>query len=219
MTTADKTTFNSLITTPNPAGPSGVSALINARTPEQKANLHRRLTDAIRNSAPAIGQYWKGQGGIYAGIIRDGDCQWHLILVTETTAPGFYQPSDHYSIAHCAFKGTWGNYPNTIEGEFSRVDGMYNTHLILASEPDNYLANAVTSLSIDGHTDCYWPSQFENNLLRINLPEHLAPEWHWSSTQFSVDTAWGQDFEVGYTLILHKGNKRAVRAVRRIPIE
>lgn len=34
------------------------------------------------NQAPAIGQPWPEQGGIYAGIIRDTKTnqQWHLIM-------------------------------------------------------------------------------------------------------------------------------------------
>jgi hypothetical protein len=34
---------------------------------------------------PAIGEYWSGQGGIYAGICRgrDGDPDYHLILCKE----------------------------------------------------------------------------------------------------------------------------------------
>lgn len=166
---------------------------------------------------PSIGDYWPSQGGIYAGIIRDGKNQWHLILGTETIEP-VRANDDKYSIKHCAFKGTWGTYPSEIDGEISRNDGQHNTLLILAAEPDNYLANAITSLSIDGHTDYYWPAQCENNLLFINLRAHLAQQWHWSSTPCSAHGAWVQHFGFGYQRFNHKDELFAARAVRRLSI-
>lgn len=151
---------------------------------------------------PKISEYWPGQGGTYAGIIRDGNRQWHLILADQQHT----------------IEAEWGTYPNHIPGEFSRRDGRHNTALILAAEPDNTIAGHVTALLIDGHKDFYWPAECENNLLFTNLPEHLAGNWHWSSTQFSARYAWIQDFEDGYQDIYDKGYSLAARAVRRILI-
>ena len=41
--------------------------------------------ESAASSAPKIGEYWTGMGGIYAGIARgrDGDPDCHLILATE----------------------------------------------------------------------------------------------------------------------------------------
>ena len=165
--------------------------------------LNGQLVVNAPSPAPvSIGEYWPGQGGIYAGIMRDGDHQWHLILADQST-----------------IKTTWGEYPSEIPGEFSRRDGLANTRLILAAEPQNTAALQCTQLIIDSHQDYYWPAQCENNLLFANLPEHLEKCWHWSSTQYSSDTAWGQGFEYGYQTIRIKGSKLAVRAVRRLPIE
>ncbi len=179
----------------------------------QKANeLLLSINQSISSQPPAIGHYWNGKGGIYAGIMRDGDRQWHLILASETVEP---VTEDKYQIANCAFKGTWGQYPNKIDGEFSRNDGLHNTQLIIAAEPENNLALNITSLTIDGHTDFYWPAQCENNLLFINLREHLTQQWHWSSTQYSARYAWFQHFAVGYQCIDDKYTSLAARAVRR----
>lgn len=152
---------------------------------------------------PAIGDYWEGQGGYYAGIMRDGDRQWHVIM-----------PTTELSKA----EGEWGIEGELIPGEFSRRDGLHNTQLILAGEPQNKIANHITALKIAGHRDFYWASEFENNLLLINLPEHLSPEPHWSSTQYSARSAWDLYFEDGGQTILSKDLSLAARAVRRLPI-
>jgi len=212
MQDATKTTLTDLLL----ADSSQVNSLL-ANSVDEVIEINE--TSTSRLTPPRIGQYWPGQGGMYAGIIRDGENQWHLILGSETIEPVCANDHDRYSIKHCAFKGTWGAYPNKIAGEFSRNDGQHNTALILAAEPDNYLANAITSLSIDGHNDYYWPAQCENNLLFINLRKQLAPRRHWSSTNNSADGAWTQSFEDGYQGLDCKDIRFAARAVRKLPIE
>lgn len=150
---------------------------------------------------PRIGDYWAGQGGIYVGHMLDGDTPIYLILATKP------------------FYGAWGRYGNEIEGEFSHSNGQHNSKLILAAEPKNPLLSAITSHEADGHTDFYLPAIFENNLICINAQKHLEKGWHWSSTQYSARSAWGQDFEDGNQHIYYKDYSYAARAVRRLPIE
>jgi hypothetical protein len=150
---------------------------------------------------PLPGEYWPGQGGIYVGIIRDGDKHYHLIMATT------------------AFKGAWSVYGNVIEGEFSRVDGAHNMQLILASEPDNVLCNAIKNHEADGHKDFHPAAEFENNLICINARDHVEHVWHWSSTQDDAYYAWTQDFSNGYQSFDCKDDQRAARAVRRLPIQ
>lgn len=166
------------------------------------ANSTDDLIDFTNPNPPRIGDYWPGQGGVYAGIVRDGNRQWHLILADQQHT----------------IEAEWGTYPNQIPGDFSRRDGQHNTALILAAEPENTIATHCTALLIDGHKDFYWPAQCENNLLFTNLPEQLTPDWHWSSTQSSAHHAWLQVFEDGTQYIDIKGNSLAARAVRRILI-
>ncbi len=202
MSTSDKTTYQDLS---NPST-TAVNALLEgtkAAEPDHRTNLRQRVSDAMRTAAPAIGQYWQGQGGYYAGIMRDGDRQWHVIAADKTLGQ---------------IESKWGTYGETIPGEFSRRDGQHNTALILAAEPDNKIASRFTALLIDGHKDFYWPSQFEQNLCCINLPELFTPEWHWSSTQHSAHFAWFQYFADGYQYLYGKNCSLAARAVRRLPI-
>lgn len=151
---------------------------------------------------PAIGQYWPGQGGHYAGIIRDTatNQQWHLILATQK------------------LEGTWGEYGEKIEGEFSYTDGAANTALMTAAEPDNKAIAQIKAIDTDGHQDFYLPAQKELNLIYINLQDQCDKRWHWSSTQYSSNCALNQHFEYGYQYIRGKDSKLAVRAVRRLPI-
>jgi hypothetical protein len=153
---------------------------------------------------PRIGQPWPGQGGIYAGIIRDGDRQWHLILAVT--------PESKIS-------AEWGGYGEEEPNAQSYVDGKANTFALIASAHAHPAAQKVASLIIDEHTDFYLPAQKENNLIYINLPEHLDKKWHWSSTQYSASCAWVQDFVDGHQVINDKDDSYAVRAVRRLPIE
>lgn len=200
MQDAPKTTYQDL----SNASTTGVTALINGVSADEKAALHvPTTTESCTHTPPAIGQYWLGQGGYYAGIVRDGDHQWHVIAADKT-------------LGH--IESEWGTYGETITGEFSRRDGQHNTALILAAEPDNKIASHFTALLIDGHKDFYWPSQFEQNLCCINLPEHFTPEWHWSSTQRSAHYAWFQGFGDGYQYFDGKDSSLAARAVRRLPI-
>lgn len=213
MQDAPKTTLTDLSAATN-SSQTGVNALLEG-TAEHKTNLRRRVAEAMRTAAPAIGQYWAGQGGFYAGIMRDGDRQWHLILAAELVDA----TADNSKPRTGKIESKWGTYGETIPGEFSRRDGQHNTALILAAEPDNKIASHFTALLIDGHKDFYWPSQFEQNLCCINLQEHFISEWHWSSTQFSAHGAWDQHFEDGYQYVGNKSHSLAARAVRRLIIE
>ncbi len=156
--------------------------------------------NSLSTETPNIGEYWEGQGGFYAGIMRDSERQWHLIL------------------SQAVIDAPWGKYPSEISGEFSRRDGLHNTKLILAADPENVIAKMTLEINIDGHSDFYWPAQCENNLLFNNIPERMAQERHWSSTQDSARYAWIQYFDDGIQHLDSKDNSLAARAVRRLPI-
>lgn len=201
MQASEKTTYLDLSSTST----TGVNALLSGVSADEKAALfHSHSTTDLHiahQSTPAIGQYWPGQGGYYAGIMRDGDKQWHLVLVDTP-----------------AIESAWGTYGETIPGEFSRRDGQHNTALILAADTDNKIASHFTALLIEGHKDCYWPSQCETNLLFANLPYHVTAEWLWSSTPASDRTAVIQNFGYGRQAVLSKDLTYSAQAVRRLPI-
>ena len=197
MQDATKTTLADLMK----ADSTQVNPLL-ANSVDEVVDVSETSTQSL--TPPRIGQYWSGQGGIYAGIMRDGENQWCLILAAKEQG---------------LIDTNWGKPGETIPGEFSRRDGQHNTALILAAEPFNEIATYITAIEIDGHRDFYWPSQCENNLLFANLPEHLNREWHWSSTQYSARYAWDQYFEDGDQGVLNKDGSLAARAVRRLVIE
>ena len=156
----------------------------------------------LKLHAPAIREYWPGQGGFYAGIVCDikTNQRWHLIL-----AEGHSET-------------TWGGYGQTCDGADSFTDGAQNTQHLLADGNEHPAAQWAASLEIDGHKDFYLPAQKELNLVYINLQDKCAPKYHWSSTQYSSNGAWVQTFEHGYQLFNYKGRTLAVRAVRRLPL-
>lgn len=203
MSDASKTTYNTLANNSSDSAIAGFNALVKTATPSHKADLQRRLTDAIRYSAPAIGDYWNGQGGIYAGIVRNGDRQWHLISADKLAG---------------TFRDRWSANHQSLGVDFSLRDGLHNTRLILSAEPNNRLAKMIASLALGGHTDWYWPSHFENTLILTNTPEQISHNIYWSSTEtsyadhaFSIAPTDGQHYS-------NKSNSFNAIAVRRVPI-
>lgn len=149
-----------------------------------------------------IGEAWPGQGGIFAGTLRSpktGDIH-HIIMHPKAAADS-----------------EWGKFGKQIDGAADYWDGATNTAAMRASEKCTDIINAIAALpAIDGHTDYHLPAQAELNLLCCNLRDMLPPECHWSSTQYSANSAWNQGFEDGYQSIHYKDYTLAVRAVRRI---
>lgn len=168
-------------------------------------------TSGARNSTPpAIGEYWPGQGGIYAGILPafDGLPARHMI-VSAQDAPN---------------RLTWGPYGKEADGASSRTNGRANTAALLSKDGDKstplYPAAAwAASYTADGHTDFHLPSQAELFMASLYAPKAFSQEsWYWSSTQTSADSAFVQDFEYGGSTWGSKGTDYRVRAVRWIPL-
>src|SRR6202011_3391023 len=96
--------------------------------------------------APPIGQYWTGQGGIYAGIMPDyvGHQPKHLIFSADE-----------------AVDMKWGGTGHIDPGSTSAYDGAANTRALVASEFSYPAAKWADNYEKDGHTDFYLPSQLE----------------------------------------------------------
>lgn len=154
--------------------------------------------------APNVGDVWSGQGGIYAGIVRHDDHQWHLLLPTRLAA-NFSLPigllSSEQSLA------------------LSAIDGLANTRKMASSKYEYPAAIATTDLCIEGHTDFYIPAIKELNLLNVNLPDFMGNGWHWSSTLLPSASAWCKEFESGFERPSFKTSQLIVRPVRRILIK
>ena len=167
------------------------------------AAKRRMVRSPMTLTPPAVGQYWKGQGGIYAGLMRGnaGKPDYHLILATADASK---------------FRDVeYGLYGTEVTGAGDEFDGAANT-AALAKAGSN-LAKKLQALKIDGHADFYLPARFESALLYATVRDHLETAyWHWTSTQYSAYNAWYQGFSHGGQYWDSKDDKGRARAVRRI---
>ncbi len=153
---------------------------------------------------PPIGEFWKGQGGIYAGLMRGEGSQpdYHLVVAV----------GDQAEVEQI----TWGAAGQAEPAACSEWDGRANTLALVESEHSHPAAEWAASLEADGHRDFYLPARREQRLCWVNVPELFAEAWYWSSTQYSPYGAWIQDFVDGYQNGVHKGLEHRARAVRRV---
>lgn len=111
--------------------------------------------------------------------------------------------------------GPWGEYGVKIEGADSYSDGEANTRAM--AEAGSVIA--VKALELDG----FIPSCLEGQLLMAakadGMVEISGDRWHYLSTQFSADFAYGMFFSDGYQSYVNKLDERSVRPVRSIPIQ
>lgn len=153
---------------------------------------------------PAIGKFWHGQGGIYAGLMRgeDGQPDYHLIVPTD---PAAY-------IEEIA----WGGYKHDEPDATHERDGLANTQALVDSDEEHPAAEWAVGLVIDGHDDLYLPARRELRLCWVNVPELFAEGYYWSSTQSSPYYAWLQNFDDGGQGFDHEYGQGRARAVRRV---
>jgi hypothetical protein len=120
------------------------------------------------------------------------------------------------------YAGTNGNTQAKGDGPFA---GEMNTTIIISSQVaigddlTTYAARICAELQQGGYGDWYLPSKEELNLMYNNL--HMAglggfaSSYYWSSTEFSCDIAWGQNFYDGtQSNVTKDSNGNRVRAVR-----
>jgi hypothetical protein len=73
-------------------------------------------------------------------------------------------------------------------------------------------------LVLNGYSDWRLPTKDELNLMYLNLKKagrgSFASAWYWSSSEDSIDYAWGQDFGGGVQHGNLKGSRSCVQAVR-----
>ena len=155
---------------------------------------------------PRIGEYWVGQGGVNAGLMRgvNGEPDYYLIV----------PPKSHTSLK----KTTWGPYNKSVEGASDQYDGLKNPKALLAMDEEYPAAKACAEFALDGHQDFYLGARREYALAYANVPELFeTSDWYWSSTHSSDSLAWGQHFDFGGQTILVKDFESFVRPVRRLP--
>ena len=147
---------------------------------------------------PAIGDYWSGQGGFYAGDMRGDDGTNYGLIVS-----GCGDTKD-------AGSAKWGP-----EGQhqLSEWDGLANTQTLGESHP---AAKLAATHKADLHSDFYLPARRELQLACATVPHLFGTDsWYWSSTHYGQSTAWAVGFEYGSTLSYYRDLEFRVRPVRR----
>ncbi|TXD58939.1 DUF1566 domain-containing protein [Ralstonia sp. TCR112] len=148
---------------------------------------------------PALGEYWAGEGGIFAGLMPDGNGgQYPLIASVDDFGPA-----------------EWGAYGQDEPGAKSDLDGYANTRALIESKHAHPAAQFATGYTKDGHSDFFLPAKRQISLCASTIPEKFEKAWYWTSTQSSADYAWSQYFTVGGQLTAYKSNGGRVRLVRR----
>jgi hypothetical protein len=151
---------------------------------------------------PEIGQYWPGEGGIYAGIIPDyeGRHPRHLIVSVDEV------------------EGVeWGDEKEWEADARSPHDGATNTWALLGCGHTHPAAQWAADYTKDGHTDFHLPSRRELQAAAVSIGDTFAPAWYWSSTEHTWATAWGGSFENAKEIESKDALGRA-RAVRTIAV-
>lgn len=152
---------------------------------------------------PAFGEYWPGQGGTYCG-----------------TMPAMHGlPARHLIFAQDAEKQlAYGGYGIDAPGAASRIDGPANTAALLAAKTANGrdypAAEYCAAYKADGHKDFHLASQACLFMASLCAPQIFSKDdWHLSSTQFSGNDAFVQDFEGGFS---YRGSK--ITEFRVVPL-
>lgn len=175
-----------------------------ANAPDLRTQDNTPLTLATA-IAPRLGEFWEGQGGIFAGIVR-GAAGWpdHYLIIPTHQAAEFHEV-------------TLGTYDQDVTGATSKSNGMANTTAL--AEAGSELCKKILELEIEGHRDWYLMSANEAHIAAANVPELFEKEgWYWTSTQDGRSSAFVQDFEGGYHSYGSKDYERRARAVRRIQL-
>ena len=147
---------------------------------------------------PALGEYWPGQGGIYAGVRQYPEGLCHVIFAATDVG-----------------KHTYGEYGTEVDA-VSRHDGRENTAILVSRDGSHPAADAAYAFTCDGHSDFYLPSIGELNHAWQYIPESFEGDWYISSTQRSADIAYYMGFEDGWLYGDDEIDERLARPVRRI---
>lgn len=188
-------------------------SIIPSETPPRYRRKNRDahlLQRASGVTPPRIGEFWQGQGGLYAGIMRGeaGQRDYHLILPTDVKA--------------CIKSIMWSEGEHGYSGALSDVDGFANTMTLCKSANNHPAAKWAQALSLDGHHDFYLPARYELLLVYLNLSRRLPlHHCYWSSTPDAgkPGCSWVQDFNYGDQFTHHQASRYHACAVRRVLME
>lgn len=155
-------------------------------------------SDAL--TPPAIGEYWVGQGGIYAGRREYPEGLCHVVFAATDVG-----------------KHTFGESGISVEAT-SKIDGRENTAILVNRDGSHPAADAAYAYTCDGHNDFSLPSIGELNHAWLYIPESFEKDWYIGSTQRSAYNAFLMTFDDGSQYYCGKLHELRVRPVRRLPI-
>ena len=116
-------------------------------------------------------------------------------------------------------KAKWynGDFKITKASGAAVGTGQANTTAIIEVQGKGaYAASVCDQLELNGFSDWFLPSKDELNLLRkqryvVGGFDNLS---YWSSTEYGIDYAWGQNFRSGAQDYGNKNSAPAFRAIR-----
>ncbi|MDH0495731.1 DUF1566 domain-containing protein [Comamonas aquatica] len=165
------------------------------------ASTHSLQAADLPAAPVAHGEIWPGMGGHFIATLPalHGLPARHLILATEE--------KDELA---------WGRRGEEAPGATSHHDGRANTQALL-EHGDHPAAIWAAAYQADGHNDFYLPSRFELLMCYLAAPQLFQQSgWYWSSSQYSRNSAWCQDFEGGSSSNGDKDDELRARPVRTI---
>ncbi len=150
----------------------------------------------VSTVAPAVGEYWPGQGGINAGYVAArGDIPAHYLIFGDKDLGEF----------------KWGRYQEESAAT-SKWDGKTNTDALITAG-GHPAAEAARAHSADGHSDFDLPAATQ--LHQAWAHDLIAKGAYWSSSQRSANLAFSMGFVGGYQDNYGKFSELRVRPVRR----
>ena len=189
---------------PRPSLPSFGAALLHAimeKGVEDESGTAAEPQQGIPADRPAIGQYWPGQGGIYAGDFLGGDGVIYGLIVADCGP------------AQDIGKAPWGQNGSLALSDW---DGLRNTTALIAA--DHPAAKLAAEYIHDGCTDFYLPARRELLPASANLHDRFGNEsWYWTSTPYEdgENNAWAVYVKYGYADDTIRCNDFRVRPFRR----
>lgn len=161
-----------------------------------------RLADA-----PPLGEYWAGQGGLYAGVIPDYNGRQPRVLIV-----GEHEAADV----------AWGGAGETEVGAHDRSNGQSNTHDLVNCRQLSHAHDAAryaAGYERDGHKDFHLPSRSELDIAYQTMNDAFEETaWYWSSTEQTRLLAWGRNFGGAHIESNFKDIRGRALAVRTVPI-
>ncbi|MGG1946006.1 hypothetical protein AB1286_14485 [Trinickia sp. NRRL B-1857] len=161
-----------------------------------------RLADA-----PPLGEYWTGQGGLYAGVIPDYEGHHPRVLIVSE---------------HEAVDVAWGGAGETEDGAHDRSNGRSNTQDLVGCRKLSHAHDAAryaAHYERDGHKDFHLPSRSELDIAYKTINDTFEETaWYWSSTEQTRLLAWGRNFGGAHIESNFKDIRGRAVAVRTVPI-